>query len=97
MPYMRYSRKVWDSVKAKNPELRLWQIGKIIGQMWRELSDSEKKEYNDAYEADKVNGADRWPATLCSEPYYIFRATLYSEPHYIQSPTIFRATLRSGV
>lgn len=55
MPYMRYSRKVWDSVKGKNPELRLWQIGKIIGQMWRELSDSEKKEFNDAYDADKVN------------------------------------------
>ena len=45
---------MWDSVKAKNPEAMLWEIGKTIGVMWKDLSDVERQEYVVEFENEKV-------------------------------------------
>lgn len=55
MPFMRYSRKVWDDVKAKNPEMKLWEVGQLIGEMWKDLPATEKQEVIDEYEAERVS------------------------------------------
>lgn len=45
---------MWDRVRAQNTDCKLWDIGKIIGQMWRELPDSQKQIYSEEYEIEKV-------------------------------------------
>ena len=41
-------------MKAKNPEAMLWEIGKTIGVMWKDLSDIERQEYVVEFENEKV-------------------------------------------
>jgi hypothetical protein len=51
---MRFSKKMWPEVHKRNPETQLLEIGKIIGQMWRETSEAEKAAYQQEYEAEKI-------------------------------------------
>lgn len=39
-------------LKAQNPDLKLGEMAKTIGEQWKELPDAEKKIYEDAYKVD---------------------------------------------
>lgn len=72
MPYWRYSRKVWDQVKTDNPEMKLWEVSKLIGQQWRDLSDEEKQEYINEYEGDKADYEKQLKTYHSSPPYLAY-------------------------
>ncbi|XP_075390046.1 transcription factor A, mitochondrial [Tenrec ecaudatus] len=50
--YLRFSTEQLPILKAKNPDAKNSELIKKIAQVWRELPDSEKKLYEDAYRAD---------------------------------------------
>jgi hypothetical protein len=51
---MRFSKKMWPKVRAENPDSPLWDLGKVIGQMWNTAPQTEKSVYQQEYEAEKV-------------------------------------------
>lgn len=50
--YVRFSKEQLPIFKAQNPDAKNSELIKKIAELWRELPDSEKKIYEDAYRAD---------------------------------------------
>ncbi|KAL2769646.1 transcription factor A, mitochondrial isoform 2 precursor [Daubentonia madagascariensis] len=50
--YLRFSKEQLPIFKAQNPDAKNSELIKKIAELWRELPDSEKKIYEDAYRAD---------------------------------------------
>lgn len=44
---------MWETVRAENPDVKVYEVGKIIGGMWRDLPTEGKQQYFEEYEVDK--------------------------------------------
>jgi hypothetical protein len=44
-PYMKFVQKQRQQVIQQNPKLKFTEVGKKLGEMWRQMSDAEKQKY----------------------------------------------------
>ncbi|WVO15613.1 non-histone chromosomal protein 6 [Cryptococcus depauperatus] len=51
--YMFFVQDYRERIKTENPEASFGDVGKLLGIKWKEMSDAEKKPYNDKAKADK--------------------------------------------
>jgi len=68
-PYVRFTQKVWESVKQNNPEHKVWEISKLISKMWREAADSERQIYFDEYDQAKSEYQEKLASYYRSSQY----------------------------
>ncbi|CAO3612755.1 unnamed protein product [Cunninghamella echinulata] len=52
--YMFFSQANRNKVKEENPDATFGQLGKILGEKWKNMSDDEKKPYAEQAEKDKA-------------------------------------------
>ncbi|KAJ1818399.1 Non-histone chromosomal protein 6 [Coemansia sp. S610] len=56
--YMFFSKAMRKTVQDENPDVSFGQIGKILGDKWKGLSEAAKAPYNAESEKDKIRYAN---------------------------------------
>lgn len=52
--FMFFSQEQREKIKKSNPEATFGQLGKLLGEAWKELNDKDKAPYVKKAEADKA-------------------------------------------
>ncbi|KAI8912590.1 high mobility group box domain-containing protein [Gorgonomyces haynaldii] len=52
--FMIFSQENRPKIKEENPEASFGELGKLLGQKWKELDEEDKKPYQEKAEADKA-------------------------------------------
>tara|TARA_B100000073_G_C23669881_1_gene548158 strand:+ start:641 stop:844 length:204 start_codon:yes stop_codon:yes gene_type:complete len=45
-PYMKFCKETRAKIVEENPKLTFGEVGRKMGEMWREMSDDEKKKFS---------------------------------------------------
>ncbi|KAG9292317.1 hypothetical protein G9A89_009129 [Geosiphon pyriformis] len=65
--YMEFCRAKRPEIRKENPDLKYVDIGKILSEMWRKMSDSEKEPYHEAVRISKERYAEQCKAYQASQ------------------------------
>ena len=52
--YMRFRKQVYEKVKSENPDQKITEYARLIGVMWKALTDTEQAPYNEAFKKEMV-------------------------------------------
>lgn len=52
-PFFLYRMDIYDEIKKEHPNLRITEVTRIIGEMWKYLDIDLKKRYENEYEINK--------------------------------------------
>ncbi|KAL4992133.1 high mobility group box domain-containing protein [Aspergillus falconensis] len=65
--YMFFANDNREKVREENPGITFGQVGKMLGEKWKSLSDKERKPYEDKAAADKKRYEDEKAAYKAGE------------------------------
>jgi hypothetical protein len=74
--FFLFSNHVRPQVKAQNPDAKMTQLSKIIGEQWKALSEDAKKPYNEAAAAAKLKYEGQRETYIKTPEYEAFQAKL---------------------
>ncbi|KAA8910354.1 hypothetical protein TRICI_004152 [Trichomonascus ciferrii] len=65
--YMFFANEQRDTVRSENPGISFGQVGRVLGERWKALTDEEKRPYEDKAKADKQRYEDEKAAYAASK------------------------------
>ena len=54
-PYMLYANEHRENLKAKNPNISITELAKLLGENFKAISDKDKKKYQDIFDKNKAS------------------------------------------
>ncbi|WVW85685.1 hypothetical protein I302_107723 [Kwoniella bestiolae CBS 10118] len=90
--YIFFQNEIRDEIRNSNPGMSYKDILGVISAKWKDLSDAQKKVYEDAYAKAQVNFVEEEKIYASTKP----SATGSGEPHSAVTDSVIDPTLISG-